>query len=140
MFNTGTGGNDPRKYNTWIRKCKAEMEAEDEPLVASEETSSSKNATGTTSVPATSTPVHLRVRFQYYQSHEKVTVALLEKGLKKNDVDMEVGERRLTVTRKEDGALLFDKVLYESVAPEQSKTRFLHSKVNYSKGMTSRSF
>lgn len=133
LFSTGTGGNDPRKYSTWIRKCKAEMEAEDEPLVAAEETSSSKTATGTIAVPATSAPAHLRVRFQYYQSHERVTVALLEKGLKKDDVDMDVGERRLTVRRKEGGGLLFDKVLYESVVPEQCKTRFLPSKVSSAK-------
>lgn len=82
---------------------------------------------------ASSAPHHLRIKFQYYQSYEKVTVAVLEKGLKESEVTVDVEAKRLTVRRKggEDGggALLFDKVLYEEVLPEKRRTRFMASKV-----------
>lgn len=86
---------------------------------------------------SSSAPAHLRIKFQYYQSYEKVTVAVLEKGLKESEVDVEVEAQRLTVRRKGDtggggGALLFDKVLYEEVLPEKCRKRFMASKVSYS--------
>ncbi|CAN0506685.1 unnamed protein product [Ectocarpus sp. 12 AP-2014] len=86
-----------------------------------------------TPVPASSTaPAHLRIKFQYYQSYEKVTVAVLEKGLKESEVQVDVEAKRLTVRRKAGdnaGALLFDKVLYEEVLPEKCRTRFMASKL-----------
>lgn len=85
---------------------------------------------------SSSAPDHLRIKFQYYQSYEKVTVAVLEKGLKESEVKVDVETKRLTVRRKGDkdaggggGALLFDKVLYEEVLPEKCRTRFAASKV-----------
>lgn len=136
----GTEGNDARKYRTWIRKCEAETETEEAPLIASDKSSSGKDdaagaassgaaPTAATRAPVSSAPMHLRIRFQYYQSYEKITVAILEKGMRKDDVGVEVGARRLTVMRNQDGALLFDKVLYEEVLPEHCKTRFLPSKL-----------
>lgn len=59
----------------------------------------------------------------------QVTVSVLEKGLKDADVEVEVSAKRLTVRRKQDMALLFDKVLYEEVLPEKKRTRFMPSKV-----------
>lgn len=59
----------------------------------------------------------------------QVTVAVLEKGLTEAEVEVNVLPRRLTVRRKQDMALLFDKVLYEEVLPEKKKTRFMASKV-----------
>lgn len=141
---------DPRKYRTWIRKCEAEMEAEehadlsvgtpvsakhkDAPTSANVAASATPGdaatpATGRARAPVSSAPTHLRIKFQYYQSYEKITVAVLEKGLQEAEVNVEVGERRLTVRRKGDGALLFDKVLYEEVLPDERKTRFMSSKV-----------
>lgn len=95
------------------------------------------SAKRTTPVLASSSaPEHLRIKFQYYQSYEKVTVAVLEKGLKESEVKVDVEAKRLTVRRKGDkdadgggGALLFDKVLYEEVLPEKCRTRFAASKV-----------
>lgn len=161
------GNSDPRKYRTWIRKCEAEMEADDgdnvEPTVKGgaddEEVEARSSAvasqgdsgatatkavplsavaahstpaasdTTTDRAPVSSAPVHLRTKFQYYQSYDKVTVAVLEKGLKEDEVDVEIGTKRLTVRRRRDSALLFDKVLYEEVLPDQRKTRFVASKV-----------
>lgn len=56
-------------------------------------------------------------------------MAVLEKGLKEADVEVEIAPRRLTVRRKVDMALLFDKVLYEEVLPDKKRTRFMASKV-----------
>ncbi|CAM9883728.1 unnamed protein product [Scytosiphon promiscuus] len=170
---TGDGGAsaDPRKYRTWIRKCEAELEAEEEAQAAQNQSVPDSSSSGSSSSsrgiapasggtigpvapaattappgPAKRTPVsasssapqHLRIKFQYYQSYEKVTVAVLEKGLKESDVAVEVEAQRLTVRRKgEDGrgggggggALLFDKVLYEEVLPEKCRTRFMASKL-----------
>eukprot|EP00752_Nemacystus_decipiens_P010675 g9506.t1 len=157
---TGSGnGSDPRKYRTWIRKCEAELEAEEEAQAAAAgaaadraaptngevapasggsvggaETSAG-TAKRTPVLPTSSAPAHLRIKFQYYQSYEKVTVAVLEKGLKESEVDVEVEPHRLTVRRKGDagsgggGALLFDKVLYEEVLPEKCRKRFMASKL-----------
>ena len=143
----GTGENDPRKYRTWIRKCEAEMEEDEESPLPSDNTPVSKDASNAAEsgaspgasqvakpsasarVPASSAHAHLSIRFQYYQSYEKITVAVLEKGLRKDHVAVEVEARRLTVRRKDDDALLFNKVLYEEVLPEKSRTRFLPSKV-----------
>ncbi|CAB1106702.1 unnamed protein product [Ectocarpus sp. CCAP 1310/34] len=146
---------DPRKYRTWIRKCEAELEAEEEAHAAAAASSDRSMPTTTTttsdiapvsggSVGAAATPVkrtpvlasstapaHLRIKFQYYQSYEKVTVAVLEKGLKESEVKVDVEPKRLTVKRKAGdnaGALLFDKVLYEEVLPEKCRTRFMASK------------
>lgn len=140
------GDTDPRKYRTWIRKCEAEMEAEEDDLqaavAAAEQEKSLSNAPGTAVAPVAGTPAvvkrtpvvsapaHLRIKFQYYQSYEKVTVAVLEKGLKEGEVEVEVEKRRLTVRQKGNGgALLFDKTLYEEVIPDKRKTRFMASKV-----------
>ncbi|CAM9468053.1 unnamed protein product [Pylaiella littoralis] len=166
---------DPRKYRTWIRKCEAELEAEEEVQAASgaaTATAATATAAATTAaatatdrgVPSevapasggavpgsagagsakrttpvlasSSAPEHLRIKFQYYQSYEKVTVAVLEKGLKESEVKVDVEAKRLTVRRKGDkdadgggGALLFDKVLYEEVLPEKCRTRFAASKL-----------
>lgn len=60
----------------------------------------------------------------------QVTVSVLERGLKDADVEVEVTARRLTVRRKQDMALLFDKVLYEEVLPDKKRTRFMPSKVH----------
>lgn len=133
---TSAGQNDPRKYRTWIRKCEAETEAEDEEIKAASAPGAGEDAPSVSPslevarAPVSSAPAHLRIKFQYYQSYEKVTVAVLEKGLKESEVDVEVGARRLTVRRKGDGgALLFDKVLYEEVVPEKRRARFMASKV-----------
>lgn len=56
-------------------------------------------------------------------------MAVLEKGLKEAEVEVDVLPRRLTVRRKQDMALLFDKVLYEEVLAEKKRTRFMTSKV-----------
>lgn len=154
------GESDPRKYRTWIRKCEAEMEADqgdlqaaavaaaaladDSPDVTADVSPGPTAAAVTTTetppapvvartvaarAPVSSAPAHLRIKFQYYQSYEKVTVAVLEKGLTESAVEVEVGAKRLTVRRKTDGSLLFDKVLYEEVLPDKLKTRFMASKV-----------
>lgn len=57
-------------------------------------------------------------------------MAVLEKGLKEADVEVEVLAKRLTVRRKQDMALMFDKVLYEEVLPDKKRTRFMASKVH----------
>ncbi|CAM9170604.1 unnamed protein product [Hapterophycus canaliculatus] len=166
---------DPRKYRTWIRKCEAELEEEEEAQAARDQrvpdgsSSGSGGSSGSSSsrevapasggsvssvVPgvastapgpakrapvsaSSSAPHHLRIRFQYYQSYEKVTVAVLEKGLKESEVAVDVDAKRLTVRRKAGdgggggggGGLLFDKVLYEEVIPEKCRTRFMASKL-----------
>eukprot|EP00903_Cladosiphon_okamuranus_P010720 g10132.t1 len=151
--NSSCGGGDPRKYRTWIRKCEAELEAEEEAQAATASTDRGAPSNGevapvsgsaagagaaagagtakrTPVLPTSSAPAHLRIKFQYYQSYEKLTVAVLEKGLKESEVDVEVEAKRLTVRRKGDaGALLFDKVLYEEVLPEKSRKRFMASKL-----------
>lgn len=99
-------------------------------------TSSESSSTGAPTAVAvnresvSAAPIHLRTKFQYYQSHEKVTVSLLEKGLKEADVEVDIGTKKLTVRRRHDLALLFDKPLYEDVLPEKHKTKFLPSKAS----------
>lgn len=153
-------GSDPRKYRTWIRKCEAELEAEEEAQQAAATAAATDRGVPTSGevapvsggsvggagtagtakrtpvLASSSAPAHLRIKFQYYQSYEKVTVAVLEKGLKESEVDVEVEAQRLTVRRKGGtgsggggGALLFDKMLYEEVLPEKCRKRFMASKV-----------
>lgn len=164
-----SGETDPRKYRTWIRKCEAELEADEGDLQAAAVAAAalaedsavfsaggsaggtaeavtttetpppvatvttrpppSVAAVATARAPVSSAHAHLHIKFQYYQSYEKVTVAVLEKGLTESAVDVVVAAKRLTVRRKGDGSLLFDKVLYEEVLPDKLKTRFMASKV-----------
>lgn len=81
---------DPRKYRMWIRKCEAEMESEEVAEVALVKDSlngevevaagavKKEVATAAAAVaaahraPVASAPVHLRTKFQYYQSYDKV--------------------------------------------------------------------
>lgn len=87
-----SSGEDPRKYRMWIRKCEAEMEAEETAVVPPKNDKksdaagdvangaaaarSAPSSTGAAAMgsraPVSSAPVHLRTRFQYYQSYEKV--------------------------------------------------------------------
>ncbi|CAN0482453.1 unnamed protein product, partial [Laminaria digitata] len=136
---------DPRKYRTWIRKCEAELEADEGDLQAAAAVTTTETpppvatvttrpppsvaAVATARAPVSSAHAHLHIKFQYYQSYEKVTVAVLEKGLTESAVDVVVAAKRLTVRRKGDGSLLFDKVLYEEVLPDKLKTRFMASKL-----------
>eukprot|EP00904_Undaria_pinnatifida_P003220 jgi/Undpi1/1289/HiC_scaffold_11.g04681.m1 len=146
----GDTTSDSRKYRTWIRKCEAELEAEEGYLKAAavadnvtigenavtadvtvgENAVTSTKAPQQARAPVSSAHAHLRIKFQYYQSYEKVTVAVLEKGLSEDAVDVVVGMKRLTVRRKGDGGgLLFDKVLHEEILPAKVKTRFMASKL-----------
>ena len=147
----GDTTSDSRKYRTWIRKCEAELEAEEGDLKAAavadnvtiggnavtadvtvgENAVTSTKAPQQARAPVSSAHAHLRIKFQYYQSYEKVTVAVLEKGLSEDAVDVVVGMKRLTVRRKGDGGgLLFDKVLHEEILPAKVKTRFMASKAS----------
>lgn len=91
----GTGNSeDPREYRRWIRKCEAEMEAEetaelprqDQKSVAELGGGANGGAASATPptvaavasrAPVSSAHVHLRTKFQYYQSYEKVQHAVL---------------------------------------------------------------
>ncbi|CAM9259044.1 unnamed protein product [Choristocarpus tenellus] len=153
---TVSGTDDPRKYKTWIRKCEAEIEVED--MEEEEEEEGEKQTTsdpaGITIAPG-SEPLEqqkstqeissgsnlappsasLRAKFQYYQSHDKITVAVLAKGLTQENATVEVLDRRLTITRREGGVdgealvVLFDKVLHAAVVPEECRTKYMSTKV-----------
>lgn len=87
-------GEDPRKYRTWIRKCEAEMEAEEAAELPQKDHQSGAGGDGaangaaasaapptaaaaTGRAPVSSAPAHLRTKFQYYQSYEKVLHAVV---------------------------------------------------------------
>lgn len=151
----GEAKSDSRKYPTWIRKCEAEMEADDVEMEASvDEThkeppgpaamdaspapSAAAGAVAARTQPEASAPLHVRVKFQYYQSFEKITVSILERGLTEDQVEVEVTAKRLTVRRRRDLALLFDKVLYDEVVVDKHRTRFVPAKASGAGGSLSR--
>lgn len=155
-------GQDSRKYKTWLRKCSAELEecddivtptggttmTDNQPKQAPPAPASSASLPGTRASsqtyrppvkvtraagPSVPPPAAGLPKFQYYQSGEKITVSILEKGIKAEDaiVDLQPKQLRVSVKLNPESAplVLFDKVLYEDIVVEESKVKFLPSKI-----------
>ncbi|KAL6072088.1 Cochaperone protein [Balamuthia mandrillaris] len=128
-------------FKTWIRKCKAEIESEEglqEDLVTEEATappsqaasSSSSVAPAPTSTPATSVqeeekkevPQEPKVRHSWYQNPTHVYITFYAKGLKEEDVQLELTDQSMDVTIKlPDSDWVFDIELCDKIVPSESR-------------------
>jgi len=144
---------DPNESNfkTWIRKCKAEIEAENPdttPTLAATATPSnptlptSSSADARVSItapssspsapPPTSTPApQPKIRHEWYQNPTHVTVTIYAKGVKKENLSLGIEEQSLSVQIKlsDDSNYVLDLDLADGVIPSQSSHEILGTKI-----------
>ncbi|CAM9183187.1 unnamed protein product, partial [Chrysoparadoxa australica] len=127
-----TASGHDRKYNTWLRKCKVEIESmeEEQAELEAEEARQRKEEEAAGMAPASNVreAPHLRTKFQYYQSQQKITVSILQKGLLPEETSVDFAEKRVVVINK--GEVLFDRSLYEEVVPAKCKVNFYGTKID----------
>ncbi|EFJ50879.1 hypothetical protein VOLCADRAFT_57643 [Volvox carteri f. nagariensis] len=135
-------------FKTWIRKCDAELEAEDPQMLQPVHPPASNGSampgsvtalgpasSGSSAAPlAPSAPLEFggKYRHQHYQLANKVTVDVYAKKLRKEQVAVEFGECHLKVVITDlDGneEYKLDVDLYGKVIPAQCKYEVLSTKV-----------
>ncbi|KAK1946060.1 Protein SGT1 [Phytophthora citrophthora] len=123
-----------KRFLTWIRKCDAELDSDDEaeliipdgPAPAPIAVSSNQNAAVVAPLPTKST-----IRHDWYQSDTYVTVSILQKKLTQDDVEVTIEPKKLLVKVKLNGEFVeaYNESLFDDVVPEASSYKVLGSKV-----------
>ncbi|OWZ14007.1 GTP-binding protein Era [Phytophthora megakarya] len=90
-----------KRFQTWIRKCDAELDSDDDELIlpdepAPVETSVPGNQSSAAVVPL---PVKPSIRHDWYQSGTHVTVSILQKKLAHEHVEVSIEPKKLLVLR-----------------------------------------
>lgn len=123
------------EYNRAIRKCDSELAAEAEELKRKADENSKSNASGSQVSSAPSRPVPTLplggIKYQYYQSNEKLTVDILVKGMSSENVDVQLTPETLKVVCSAGDAseVVIDKTLYDKVLVDKCKTQIKKTKV-----------
>ncbi|MCJ8747881.1 hypothetical protein PDJAM_G00158560 [Pangasius djambal] len=101
-------------FQTWIKKCEEKMATQDQ--------------NGTSDLQQTATP---HVKHDWYQTESQVTVTLMVKNVKKEDVSITFQEKELKAMVKlpSGGDYCLDVHLLHPVVPEQSTYRIFSTKV-----------
>mmetsp|Transcript_8900 Transcript_8900/g.11780 ORF Transcript_8900/g.11780 Transcript_8900/m.11780 type:complete len:379 (+) Transcript_8900:14-1150(+) len=119
-------GIDHRKYRTWLRKCEVELDESDD------EDISAKPADVPPLPPAPAAPAPLpEVKYQYYQTNDRVVISIMEKKCKEEDVTVDFSPTQLKVSLQKDGKTVtpINKTLYDEIVPEESSFRVSPVKV-----------
>ncbi|OQR95352.1 hypothetical protein THRCLA_07948 [Thraustotheca clavata] len=119
------------KFKMWIRKCDAELEDEDEEMTEKTETFATKPA-AQDPAPAPIAPVAApTVRHEWYQTPTHVTLSLLQKNLKSEDVTVDFSPNHLHVRFPVNGETIdaFQKQLYGAIDVQESSFRVSTVKV-----------
>ncbi|KAF1321114.1 Gtp-binding protein era, partial [Globisporangium splendens] len=138
-------GNDvlAKRFQTWIRKCDAELDSDDEELPdiakdVSQQGKSSNQVTDSHQQAAVGSSSSLplqpavgSIRHEWYQSATHVTVSILQKKLVQEDVIVDIEPKQLRVQVKVDGAFVdaFHKPLFDEVVVAESSFKVLSTKV-----------
>jgi len=132
-------------FRTWLRKCSAELNEESmETEHSSSSSSSSVSSTPVAATPAptpepTPTPAPApsqapkptpNIRHEWYQSATFVIVSIFHKGLKKEQVQVNIQPTQLDVNIKlPDSDFVLDLDLFDRVVPEKSSFVILSTKM-----------
>jgi hypothetical protein len=123
-------------YSRAIRKCDSELSQEAEEM--------KKKMTAKVAVPASSSSSAVSaskqaiptlplggIKYQYYQSDQKLTIDILAKNLTAENVEVTLTQDTIKVVCSADGAseVVMDKTLYDNVVVDQCKTNIKKSKV-----------
>jgi len=129
---------DSTQYSRLIRKCEAELAADDVSSTPPSATPSSA-AVATPSPIATPTPASLpEIRYQYYQNDNTLTISVLIKDLPADDLKVDLKELSLFVSVKRpspngDGkkleSIVISEYLYDTVDLDKSKINHKKTKV-----------
>lgn len=128
-------GKDSRSYGRWIRKCESEIESDDDVIDMETEDGASPAAVATPPIPAPLQPVQppeeKKLKYQHYQSASLMTVSIMEKKLKPEEVAVDISEKHLkvTVARPNVEPICMDVDLYEFIDPSQSSFKIMGTKV-----------
>ncbi|KAG7382378.1 Suppressor of G2 allele of SKP1 [Phytophthora pseudosyringae] len=123
-----------KRFQTWIRKCDAEMDTDDEgelilpdaPAPAQASAPSSQSAAVVAPMPVKPT-----IRHDWYQSGTHVTVSILQKKLAQADAEVSIEPKKLLVRVKLDGEFVeaYNGALFDEIVPGDSSYKVLGSKV-----------
>lgn len=128
------------EYNRAIRKCDSELSQEAEEMkkkmaakaaAASSSSSSSSSATLSAAKQAIPTLPLGGIKYQYYQSDQKLTIDILAKNLTADNVEVTLTPDSIKVVCSADGAseVVMDKTLYDNIVVDKCKTNIKKSKV-----------
>jgi len=108
---------DIADYNRAIRKCEAELKTKSIPSISP-------------SVPSHNNFI-TPIKYQYYQSQEKLNISVLAKNVQPNDARITIERNRLKVIINVDGKenIVIDKILHALVVPEKCKTQIKSTKI-----------
>eukprot|EP01027_Heterolobosea_sp_BB2_P006394 GEZU01009674.1.p1 GENE.GEZU01009674.1~~GEZU01009674.1.p1 ORF type:complete len:382 (-),score=124.08 GEZU01009674.1:58-1182(-) len=136
------------QFQKWLRKCNAELENEKQGSAASKPTPPSTEAKpqaqtenqqqqrttpqqAAAPVPSTQPKKEARYRHEWYQSPNYVNVSVFAKGIKKEQLEVEIEPKSLSITIKIDAnndyTLSLD--LFDEVIPSESKYELLSTKI-----------
>lgn len=112
-------GKDATLYTRWIRKCDSELkeEQQDTKMDVSPPPAPTKSATAAP-IPST---MQQTIRYQYCQSTEKVSISVLAKNMKPEDVSISFAPQHITVKLIIGGqdVTVLDCDLFGEIIPEQ---------------------
>ncbi|POM69717.1 GTP-binding protein Era [Phytophthora palmivora] len=117
-----------KRFQTWIRKCDAEMETDDDLIIPEDSVPTPSNQNAAVVAPL---PVKQTIRCGDVISGTHVTVSILQKKLAQEDVEVSIQPKRLLVRVKIDDEFLeaFNDAFFDEVVPEESSYKVLGSKV-----------
>ncbi|KAG2771493.1 hypothetical protein JG687_00002147 [Phytophthora cactorum] len=123
-----------KRFQTWIRKCDAELDTDDEAdLIIPDEpapvqASAPRNQGVAVVAPLPAKPT---IRHDWYQSNTHVTVSILQKKLAQEDVEVTIEPKKLLVRVKLDDEIVeaYNEALFDEVVPGESSFKVLGTKV-----------
>ena len=125
------------EYNRAIRKCDSELSQEAEEMkkkmaakAASAPTSSSSSSVSASKQAIPTLPLG-GIKYQYYQSDQKLTIDILAKNMAAENVEVVLTEDSIKVVCSVNGAseVVLDKTLYDNIVVDKCKTSIKKSKV-----------
>jgi len=137
-------GADAKPCAVWARKCQAELDLEEEeeegdeaeaapaPAAAAAAPAAGAPASAALEADAPLPPIaRPKVRHEWYQSQTHVVVEVFIKKLRKEDVQVEMGEQTLSVCIKtsESSEFTLDLTLCDKIIVEESKYTILSTKL-----------
>ncbi|KAI9988062.1 hypothetical protein PInf_024322 [Phytophthora infestans] len=123
-----------KRFQTWIRKCDAEMDTDDEAeLILPDDPEPGQSAAlrNQSAAVVAPSPVQPTIRHDWYQSSTHVTVSILQKKLKQEDVEVTIEPKKLLVRVRLDDEMVeaYNEALFDEVVAEESSFKVLSSKV-----------
>ncbi|CEG36400.1 sgs-domain-containing protein [Plasmopara halstedii] len=123
-----------KRFQTWIRKCDAELDSENEAdLIISDDPVSVQRSAGSDCGAAAIAPLPAKsvIRHDWYQSSTHVTLAILQKNLPQDDVEITIEPTRLLVRIKLDNDIVeaYNEALFDEIVPDESSYQVLSSKL-----------